>query len=148
MQWIHFVFDDNAPPNTLKLVYVCANYFTPDCFLKEGQFKAGFGKRFKLKDGSVATVPEEASLTQKIGAGYLKRHAPKRLTVNRAVFDKVKGCRLTWQLKTFNQSMLQIFHEDPKESYQPLYVNVKKNKNMTISSKTNNYNCLKMINYA
>ncbi len=28
----------------------CANYFTPDCFLNEGQCKAGFVKKLKLKD--------------------------------------------------------------------------------------------------
>ncbi len=28
----------------------CANHFTPDCFLNEGQFKAGFVKKLKLKD--------------------------------------------------------------------------------------------------
>ncbi len=31
----------------------CANHFTPDYFLNEGQFKAGFVKKFKLKDGSL-----------------------------------------------------------------------------------------------
>ncbi len=31
----------------------CANHFTPDCFLNEGQFKAGFVKKLKLKDGSL-----------------------------------------------------------------------------------------------
>ncbi len=30
----------------------CANHFTTDCFLNEGQFKAGFVK-LKLKDGSL-----------------------------------------------------------------------------------------------
>ncbi len=28
----------------------CANHFTPDCFLNEGQFKAGLVKKLKLKD--------------------------------------------------------------------------------------------------
>ncbi len=43
--------------------------FTPDCFLNEGQFKTGFVKKFKLKDGAVPIVhdpaapPEEVSLT-------------------------------------------------------------------------------------
>ncbi len=46
----------------------CANHFTPDCFLNEGQFKASFVKTLKLKDGSAtifndpAAPPEEVSL--------------------------------------------------------------------------------------
>ncbi len=47
----------------------CANHFTPECFLKEGKFKAGFVKKLKLEDRSVPIVhdpaapPEEVSLT-------------------------------------------------------------------------------------
>ncbi len=46
----------------------CANQFTPDCFLNEGQFKASFVKMLKLKDGSAtiahdpAAPPDEVSL--------------------------------------------------------------------------------------
>ncbi len=58
----------------------CANHFTPDCFLNMGQFKAGFVKKFKLKDGLVpyplfmlpATPPEEVSLTLYIFYDYLQ----------------------------------------------------------------------------
>ncbi len=31
----------------------CANHFTPDCFLNEGQFKADFVKKLKLEEGSL-----------------------------------------------------------------------------------------------
>ncbi len=56
----------------------CANHFTPDCFLNEGQFKAGFVKKLRLKDGSVLIVhdpaapPEEVSLTLYIFYDYLR----------------------------------------------------------------------------
>ncbi|XP_051981457.1 uncharacterized protein LOC127642989 isoform X2 [Xyrauchen texanus] len=55
-QWIRFVFKGNAPSNLPKCVHVCANHFTPDCFVNEGQYKAGFAKKLFLKNGSVPTV--------------------------------------------------------------------------------------------
>ncbi len=41
---------------------------------------------------------------------HVKRYAPKRVTVNRAVFDKVKRV-------LFYTTIDDHFQEDPKESY-------------------------------
>ncbi len=38
------------------------NHFTPDCFVNEGQYKAGCAKTLFLKDGLVALPPEEVSI--------------------------------------------------------------------------------------
>ncbi len=59
-------------------MFVCTNHFAPDCFLNEGQFKAGFVKKLKLKDGPVpivyypAALPEEVSLILYIFYDYLQ----------------------------------------------------------------------------
>lgn len=68
MQWVNFIFKGNAPQNIGKYVYVCANHFTPDCFVNEGQYKAGFALKLLIKDGAVPTVraptsrPEDVSI--------------------------------------------------------------------------------------
>ncbi len=73
MQCISFVFDGNAPPHTPKFVYVCANNFTPDCFLNEGQFKSGFVKKLKLKDGSVPIVRDSAAPPEEVSSSMEER---------------------------------------------------------------------------
>ncbi len=60
-----------------QIRYICANNFTPNCFLNEGQFKAGFFFKLKLKDRSVPIVfdpaaPPEVSLTLYIFNDYLQ----------------------------------------------------------------------------
>lgn len=67
-QWVNFIFKGNAPKNIGKYVYVCANHFTSDCFVNEGQYKAGFALKLLIKDGSIPTVrtptscPEDVSI--------------------------------------------------------------------------------------
>uniref|UniRef100_A0A3P8T0L1 THAP-type domain-containing protein n=1 Tax=Amphiprion percula TaxID=161767 RepID=A0A3P8T0L1_AMPPE len=60
-EWITFIFDGNVPTTVGKFLYVCANHFTPDCFLNKGQYQAGFATKLKLKDGSIPTVRDQNS---------------------------------------------------------------------------------------
>ncbi len=84
----------------------CSNNLTPDCFLNEGQFKAGFVKKLKTQRWIInhvhdpAAPPKEVSLTHYIflwlfangGLGEqcsLACLATKLIAVNRAAFDQV-----------------------------------------------------------
>ena len=55
-QWVHFVFDGNAPTRLPKCVFVCAKHFTDDCFFNLGQYRAGLSERLRIKPGSVPTL--------------------------------------------------------------------------------------------
>ncbi len=63
-EWLSFQFEGQVPLNLPKVVFVCANHFRTDCFLSERQYKAGFAKKLKLKDGSVSTICDPASLQE------------------------------------------------------------------------------------
>ncbi|XP_041664878.1 uncharacterized protein LOC121523883 [Cheilinus undulatus] len=54
--WINFIFDGQVPPTTAKTLYVCANHFSSDCFVNEGQFYAGFASNLKTRPGSLPTI--------------------------------------------------------------------------------------------
>ncbi len=41
---------------------------------------------------------------------HVKRYAPKRVTVNRAVFDKVKRCCFTRPLRPFQEDFKESYH--------------------------------------
>uniref|UniRef100_A0A8C1LJG1 THAP-type domain-containing protein n=1 Tax=Cyprinus carpio TaxID=7962 RepID=A0A8C1LJG1_CYPCA len=64
-QWLSFVFKGNISPDQRQCFHVCANHFSPDCFINE----AGFAKKLLLKKGSVLTIrvpaapPEEVRTT-------------------------------------------------------------------------------------
>ncbi|XP_067299127.1 uncharacterized protein [Pseudorasbora parva] len=72
-QWMSFAFKGHTPPNLPKCVYVCSNHFTPDCFVNEGQYKAGFAKKLFLKDGSVPAVRDPALPPEEVCRSALMR---------------------------------------------------------------------------
>ncbi|XP_035481659.1 uncharacterized protein LOC118300242 isoform X2 [Scophthalmus maximus] len=60
-RWIHFIFNGDVPKTIGKILYVCSNHFTSDCFSNQGQYKLGLASQLKLKSGSVPTVRETSS---------------------------------------------------------------------------------------
>ncbi len=72
--------------NNTKFIYVCTNHFTPDCFLNEGHFKAGFVKKKKKPQGWISThCSLEVSLTLDIFYDYLRFHRREGLGESRAL---------------------------------------------------------------
>ncbi|XP_048053355.1 piggyBac transposable element-derived protein 4-like isoform X2 [Megalobrama amblycephala] len=59
--WLNFIFKGNVPKKIVKVLYVCANHFAPDCFANEGLFNAGFSQRLILKYGSIPTLRPQTS---------------------------------------------------------------------------------------
>ncbi|KAF5893777.1 putative GPI-anchored adhesin-like protein PGA55 isoform X1, partial [Clarias magur] len=70
-KWISFIYGRNIPTDVPKFLYVCAKHFPSDCFLNEGQFKAGFASRLRLKPGSVPTLRAEAPDPEAVSVSLL-----------------------------------------------------------------------------
>ncbi|XP_047455363.1 uncharacterized protein LOC125016739 isoform X2 [Mugil cephalus] len=68
-QWIDFIFAGNVPTKLPKVLHVCAQHFTEDCFLNMGPYKAGFAKQLKIKHGSVPTVRDTATNVEAASGG-------------------------------------------------------------------------------
>ncbi|KAG1928205.1 uncharacterized protein LOC120477297 [Pimephales promelas] len=86
-QWLSFVFKGNIPSRQRQYYHVCANHFSPDCFINEGQYKAGFAKKLLLKKQSVPTIrvpaapPEKASTSKELDMAQHVASQKKMCTV-------------------------------------------------------------------
>lgn len=55
-QWMDFIFAGAVPRHVSKYLLVCANHFTTECFVNQGQYLAGYASYLKLNIGSIPTV--------------------------------------------------------------------------------------------
>ncbi len=65
-----------------------ANHCTLDCFLNEGQFKAGFVKKVKTQ-GWITSTEERGGVSRT--HSHVKRFAPKQVTVNSCFWPGKRG---------------------------------------------------------
>ncbi|XP_026161577.1 uncharacterized protein LOC113129729 isoform X2 [Mastacembelus armatus] len=59
-QWITFIYSGQVPAKLPKVLYVCGNHFTSNCFENEGVFNAGFASQLRLIPGSIPAVREQS----------------------------------------------------------------------------------------
>ena len=70
-QWVNFIFDGDVPTAVPKVLYVCANHFTSDCIINEGQYKTGFAKALRIKNESVPTVRDPTTNQEAVSLNIL-----------------------------------------------------------------------------
>lgn len=71
IQWITFIFDGDIPKTAPKMLYVCANHFTEDCFLNAGQYRAGFARTLKIDKRSVPTIRTQSAALEAVSCSHL-----------------------------------------------------------------------------
>ncbi|XP_065130453.1 uncharacterized protein [Paramisgurnus dabryanus] len=54
--WLDFIFYGNVPKKVPRILHVCANHFTPDCFINKAQVNAGFSTNLILENESIPTL--------------------------------------------------------------------------------------------
>ncbi|XP_056157445.1 uncharacterized protein LOC130131688 isoform X2 [Lampris incognitus] len=115
-RWIHFIFDGNVPTMFGEVLYVCANHFTADCFVDQGQCNAEFTSELELKDGSAPTVrdptsdPEAASTSLQLPATRdvgCQTDPPQRHTVGTQLSLRT----LQPHIKSEDHLLLLVFEE-------------------------------------
>ncbi|XP_060907630.1 uncharacterized protein LOC132984731 [Labrus mixtus] len=81
-KWLDFIYDGDVPSSVGKHLCVCADHFTPDCFVNYGQYSSGMATKLLLEDGSVPTVRVRSNDEENVSQRYNEqrpRDAPPSL---------------------------------------------------------------------
>lgn len=101
-QWINFIFDREFPRARSKVLYVCSNHFTSDCFTSEGQYKAGLTSELKVNDKSVPIVRDPTSASGAVSFAMFKL-----LYCRFGHFNLVLATLLTWVASVVSAQVLE-----------------------------------------
>ncbi|XP_074487562.1 uncharacterized protein LOC141765410 [Sebastes fasciatus] len=119
-----FIFAGAVPRHVSKYLLVCANHFTTECFVNQGQYLAGYASYLKLNIGSIPTV-RDASGDPEAGCSRQPtrpdvacqtdpvQHRSVRTQRTFHPFVRSKGVQATVSCKDFRGGTDPVLYDEP-----------------------------------
>ncbi|XP_058478630.1 uncharacterized protein LOC131455178 [Solea solea] len=127
-QWILFISDGNVPATFPKILHVCGNHFTEDCYTNFAQYKAGHSTTLRLKEGAVPTIhaglpaaqdrfihtgtqteaPSVRTCATQLSIGTLKAHVHSQRTQTPVLSHETAGTQTTLPEYMFSSTPIKV----------------------------------------